>query len=418
MEAIQLIENQQNEQAIELLDNHLLTATEEEKFTIAELYMQWGYLKEASVILEDLLHQFPDEGEIKVSLADIYIELEDDDRAINLLDDINEEDPAYIQALLQLADLYQAQSLFEVAELKLLAAKQLDPEEKIIDLALGEFLFSIGEYKKAIVYYERILPKTNMLADISIYFRLAEANAAIGEYEASLEYFKQVDSSDPDVLFKHGLTAYYTKDNKLAIQTWEKVVEYDENYHAVYYHLAKAYRDEGLIKQAYDTAKSGLQVDEFNKELYYYAGVLAHQLEDDQESEKLIRDAVVLDPDFKKAILFLVELFKEQENHTKIIDLITEIKIMKATDPLYEWELARAYSETEAYSQALKHYNEAYIGLKQDSEFLLEYAYYLTEEGLIKKAIPVFKAYLLIEPDDVETEQYLNRLINTEDSYD
>src|SRR5690625_434731 len=128
MEAVHLMENNQTEKALALLESFLPSANEEEKYTIAELYMQWGFLKEASAILTELLRMYPDENDIKVMLADIYIELEEDEKAIDLLNDVNKADPAYIQTLIQLADLYQAQGLFEVAEQKLLTAKQRSEE--------------------------------------------------------------------------------------------------------------------------------------------------------------------------------------------------------------------------------------------------------------------------------------------------
>src|SRR5699024_9006653 len=132
----------ENEKEVAVLESYLASANEEEKYTIAEVYMQWGFLKEATAILTELLRMYPDENDIKVMLADIYIELEEDEKAIDLLNDVDEADPAYIQTLIQLADLYEAQSLFEVAEQKLLTAKQLEPNELIIDFALGELFFS------------------------------------------------------------------------------------------------------------------------------------------------------------------------------------------------------------------------------------------------------------------------------------
>src|SRR5690625_3539133 len=133
MEAVHLMENNQTEKALALLESFLPSANEEEKYTIAELYMHWGFLKEATAILTELLRIYADENDIKVMLADIYIELEEDEKAIDLLNDVDEADPAYIQTLIQLADLYEAQSLFEVAEQKLLTAKQLEPNELIIE---------------------------------------------------------------------------------------------------------------------------------------------------------------------------------------------------------------------------------------------------------------------------------------------
>src|SRR5699024_1079373 len=385
-----------------------------DKFTISELYIQWGFLTEAIDILEELSNRFPKETEIKIMLADVYIEQDNDEEAINLLNEIEEDDPAYVQTLMQLADLYQAQGLFEVAEQKLLTAKHYEPNEPIIDFALGELLFSNGDYREAITYYEKILQVEKEIANVSINDRLAEAYAASGEYEIALETYQSIDSEDPDTLFKYGFTALHAGRRDIAIQAWKHVIEQDMYYHTAYYQLAKAYEDEEMINEAYETAKQGIQIDEFNKELYFFTGSMAHQLNKDEESEKWVREAVTLDPDYKEAILFLIELFKQQDKEDSIVDLINDIKKMGASDPLYEWELARAYNELELYNNALKHYQEAYNSLNQDSDFLKEYGYFLTEEGRIDNAIQIFESYLHLLPLDPEIEEFVQRLKESE----
>lgn len=416
MEAVHLMESKKSDEAIALLEDYLPTADEEERFTIAELYIQWGFLQEGSRILEELQQQYPREGEIKIMLADVYVELEHDDQAIELLNDISEEDDSYLEALIQLADLYQAQGLFEVAEQKLLDAKQLNPTEPIIDFALGELLFSTGDYLKAITYYEKVLGFTKEVTNVSVPDRLGESYAAIGEYEEALAIYQDVEHEDSDTLFKYGLTAYQAGRIDIAIKAWEQVIEIDPYYHTAYYQLAKAYEAEKLPNDAYVTAKKGLQVDEFNKELYYYAGTLAHQLNEDEESTRWLREAIALDPDYKEAILALIDIYKTNDQHDRIIDLIIEVKKTGANDPLYEWEIARAYNETESYQDALNHYQEAYNNLNKDSEFLKEYAYFLTEEGRIADALPIFQAYLNEQPEDYEVEEFYHRLNEETDS--
>lgn len=412
-DAIQLMEDDKASEALASLKKQLLTANADEKFAIADLYMQWGYVQKAERILLQLQKEFPDETDITLLLADIYIELENDDQAIYLLNQIDETNDAYIQSLVQLADLYQAQGLYEVAEQKLLTAKQLEPNEPLIDFALGELLFSAGDYKKAIIHYKKVLPTDNV-ASVSIPERLGEAYAEVGEYEQALQFFQEVDSENPNTIFKYGFTAYQAHRLDIAINAWENVLELDPYYHTVYYQLAKAYMEEEMLDKAYQTAKKGLELDEFNKELYYIAGVLAHNHHLDEESEQYVRQAITLDPDYKEAILFLVERLKETNKHSFIVELLIELKNTGSYDGLYEWELARAYYELESYHDALKHYKEAYNTLHADSDFLKEYAYFLTEERDIPSAVKVFKAYLNQQPEDTEVEEFLTRLEESE----
>lgn len=415
LEAIQLVENNQIEKALKLLKNHVKNANDDEKYTIAELYLQWGFLEEAAVILHDLIKKYPDESDLKLSLVDIYIEIEDDESAIALLDNFNENDPEYVQALLQLADLYQAQGLFEVAEQKLLTAKNILPNEVIIDFALGELFFSIGEYLKAVNYYEKVANEEAMLADVSVLDRLAESYAAIGEYEKAIPFFKDGSEESPDKFYKYGVTASQAGRNDIAIKAWKRVIELDEYYHSVYYNLAQALQDEGLIEDAYQVAKKGLQIDSFNKQLFLLTGMIAHQLNQDKESEDFVRQAIALDPDYREATLFLLEFLKERNRFKEIIDLLTEIKATGSIEALFDWELARAYNEEEQYTDALNAYKEAYITLSDDTDFLKEYGYFLTEEGQTREAITVFENYLNQIPDDYVIEEYVLRLKHPEE---
>jgi tetratricopeptide (TPR) repeat protein len=414
LQAVKLVEQNKIEKALQLLKEFLPEANDDEKFTIAELYLKWGFLDEAEEILSELLSKYPEELDLKLTLADIYIEKENDEFAIEILAEIPEDSPAYIQALVQLADLYQAQGLFEVAEQKLITAKQMVPNEVIIDFALGELYYSIGEFNKATTHYEKVLLEHDYIAEVSVTDRLAEAYAASGNYEKALDYFKKGDDKSPDKFFKYGVTANQAERRDIAIAAWKQVIELDPHYHAVYENLAEALKEEGMLQEALEMAEKGLEVDSFNKSLYFVAATIAHQLNKEEQSEKYVREAVALDPDYLEAILFLIEFLKDRERHSEIIELITSIQATGSEEPLYDWELARAHEEEEQYQSALESYRKAHINLQEDPDFLKEYGYFLTEEGLVSEAIPVFRNYLNHIPDDYTIEEFLVRLESQE----
>lgn len=405
--AVTFFEDSQPDQAVDLLNNYMPRANDEEKAMIAELFFQWGFLEEASLILTNLIKKYPEENELKIMLADLYIENNQDEEAMLLLNEIPKNDEIYVHSLIQLADLYQAQGLFEVAEQKLLEAKQILPKEEVIDFALGELYFSTGDYKKAISYYERL--NTKSIADVTIDERMAEAHASVGNYEEALEHYKSIELEKPDNLFKYGFTASRAGRNDIAINSWEKVIEKDPFYHSVFYELASVYQDEKMTEKAYETAIAGLKSDAFNKRLYLFAGTLAHQLNNDSESERWVSEAIALDPDYKDAVLFKVELLKEAEKYSSVIELIKGIQELGSTDPLYDWELARAYKEIESYNNALNHYDQAYNHFNKDADFLKEYGHFLIEEGRAEKGISILKSYLSFQPDDFEIEELIER---------
>src|SRR5699024_4824617 len=341
---------------------------------------------------------FPEESEITRMLAEIYIELEQDEQALQMLEEISSSDEAYPQVLVQLADVYQAQGLFEVAELKLLEAKKRIPEEIILDFALAEFYFSIGSYQQAIPYYESVLAKEKEIANVSIYERLAEAQASIGEYEKAFQMYEHVDSTDVDFLFKQGFAAYKSNRLEVAISIWKKIIELDPHYAVVYSYIVKTYQELHMLVVAEEHALEGLQYDEYNKELHYLLSLIAHELGNIERRNEHIQTAVELDHEYTDAVLFYLNLLDEEEDYEEIVHFTTLLEEQNIEEPLYTLERARAHKELEKYDLALEDYEHVYNYFKSDPPFLKEFSFYLLEEGKRKRALEMLKAYIKLEP--------------------
>ena len=412
-EAIQLMEQGKTEEAMQVIQRILKHPTDDERYVAAEFYMKWGYYEESARLFEELLKHYHNEGQIIVQLAEIYIELEQDVRAITLLNDVSEDDEYYLESLLYLADLYEAQGLFEVTEQKLLKAKKLAPDEIVIDFAFAEFLFNIGQGNRAIPFYEKLLKQVSDMNGVSIVERLAECYATLGLYEDALKCYEEAKSENPDTLFKYGFTAFQHHENETAIHVWKKLIDIDPYYYTVYPELAHAMRENGMLKEAFDIAEKGLTYDEFNKELFLIAGQLATQLENEDKAFQYIGEAAALDFEYKEAMLVLIELYKQKEDFNSIINLLQDLEDKGVNDPIYTWEYAKANVNLEQYEEALKQYEKAYPDLKHDSDFLKEYGYFLSEEGRFKDALNVLKEYLQIEPLDDETLEFTERLNDT-----
>lgn len=412
--AIQLMKEQKAEEAITLIDQALPNMDEDMKYAIANWYKELGFLQNANEILESLLLEKPNELDFRFELIDNYLELGQDEKALNIIHEISitdPEDPDYLPVLIQQADLYQAQGLFEVAEEKLLTAKRENPNEKILDVALAELLFAEGEFKKSIVYYKILIDAKFEIEHINFNERLTEAYASAGEYEKALDIYKDIDlDNDAKQLFNYGLTAYQANENDLAIKNWEQALEIDESLHAVYGYLAQAYEKDGLIEDAYTMCKRGLTYDEHNKELFLLTAKYANILNDLATAETYLRDALVIDPEYEDALILLSEMLKLENRNSEIIELIEYAQEYGSINPSFHSYLAAAHVENENYSEALNHYEVAYNILDDDADFLKEYGYFLIEEGDMKKGIEILQNYLTLEQDDEETIAFITRL--------
>lgn len=409
-QALELIDNGEIEKGLSLLKENETKFGEEDLFQTAQIYQQLGMLEDAKELFKNLLYQFPNESDLIISLAEVHIDLDEEDEAMALLENIQEEDDVFVQSLLLLADLYQTQGLFEVSEQKLLAAKKLAPDEPIISLALGELNLSQGDYKKAIPYYLSVLSQKGDL-DFSLEERLAECYSATGQFEDAMPYFDQALQKELkiDVLFQYGFTAFQAGYFKTCIEKLNQVKELDYEYSSLYLYLAKAYEHEGLLDDSLRVAKEGLAVNEYNKELQVYGAKVAMKQQNVDEAEKLLREAIAIDPGYVEAALTLTKIFLQEERYENVIDCLKELINFGETDPQYDWDLAVSYQKIEKYSDALNHYRHAYTSFKDDSSFLYDYAHFLLEEGKREEAKPLFEKLIQLDPTNIELQDlYLN----------
>lgn len=383
-----------------------------EKFTLAEELRALGFLEQAARLLSQLLEKYPDEGDIIISLAETYVDLDKDDEALLLLEKIKRDHPGYLQSLLIQADLYQVQGLFEVSEEKLQEAEKLAPDEEVILFAQGELYASLGRFSEAIYKYEKVLKTTKEIGGVNIYQRLAECYSAMGEFEHALNFYEKAlgDKVDVDILFGFGFTAYQAKKYELAIQRLTEVKELDPDYESCYLPLAKSLDQELEFEKAYQVALEGIEVNPFNKELYHFAGTMMLKLGKTDEAERLLKKALEIEPHYIAAILTLNKLYLDEERFGEVIELVEPLIQEGEEDPNLLWDYAVSCQGEELYSNALKAYRRAYRYFKNNEGFLQNYGFFLLEEGIYDECIEIFNKLHQLDPTNMEYVDILERL--------
>jgi tetratricopeptide (TPR) repeat protein len=411
-EIISLLEEGQQARAMEKYSHVLKQGNADTQFELGEGLFQLGFLEEAKTLFEVLLKKFPEEGEILVFLAEINLELDHEEEALKLLERISENDPSFPQSLLLLADLYQMQGLFEVSEQKILKAKQMLPNEKIIDFALGELYAEQGRLSDAIDAYQLVLEEQTEIGGVNLHQRLAEVLSVSGQFEEALPYYDKAlqEKLEINTLFGYAFTAYQAGYYRTAIEKFNELKELDREYHALYLYLAKSYEQEGELEESYQAIKSGILQDEFNKDLFFYGGKLALKLGKEEEAEQLFRESLVLDPGFTEAALTLNKLFLQNDRYEDVLDLVQYLETIDEEEPQLLWDAAIALHKTENYLEALNNYKRAYTFFKNNTDFQEDYGYFLMEEGKTKEAAEIFNELLKEDPSNEEYLSVLERL--------
>ncbi|MBC2146841.1 tetratricopeptide repeat protein [Listeria booriae] len=389
----------------------LQDGTDEEQYWLAEQLFQLGFLEEAEDLYELLLAKYKDEGELLVRAAEVAIEKDDIEGAMEYLEQVNEQDDAYPESLLVLADLYQMQGLHEVTEAKLEQAKALLPNEPVIDFALGEFYLSTARFASAVQSYQAVLDAgVTEFAGSQIYERIAESLASSGAFEEAITYYEKAlaEQEDVNTLFGLGLTSYQAKDYTKAIHALEHLKEHDPGFTTLYTYLAKSYEENGEPDKALQALADGLKQDEFNKELFLEAGKLAWKNDQAKDAEHYFRQAIALDPEFIDAILEVNKILLKKADYEGIVELVGSLEQEILTEPQIFWDVSVAYQELDNYNKAKESYDLAYPHFANNATFLKEYGLFLREDGDVAKSGQVLAQYLTFEPGDEEVLSLLD----------
>ena len=412
---IDALENNQLKEANLFFEQALLLDSDEQLYHLADNLYHLGFLEETKKIYKQLLTTYSDDDELKVGLAEIEIEANNIDEAMEWLLQISEMSVSYPQALLVHADLYQVQGLYEASEQKLLKAKKLLPDEPVIYFALAELHFSMGKYAQAVHGYEELMTQGyNEFSGITLASRCGASYSALGDLEQATLYFEQSveENETVDALFELGITYYQQKEFKRANELFFKLKELDPSYTSVYPNLAKGLEEENQLERAAEVIREGLQMDQYNYELFAIGAEIAIKLENEDKAEDYLLNAQSLAPENEGLQLAYINLLLKQERFEDAVKISEEALLQEQVDPQFYWNAALAYDKLENYEKSDQSFKQAYSFLNQNKDFLKSYIYFLRESGESFTIKSVLSEYLLLDPSDGEMLELLEA-INT-----
>lgn len=411
-EMIEAIQNGDLKKMDTFIDNFLLNESPEQQYEIAELFMQYGYLQEANRVLEHLQFLFPEEAQILIDKASVLIELGDEDEALELLMSIQPEAPEYPQSLLLLADYYQMQGLYEVAELRINEAMEILPHEPLLQFAKAEILFETGRFTESARIYEELHEKEKTIAGVLLAERLAEVYRSGGAFETALDFYMEAleEKVTPDLLFGSGYAAFQSQKYELATKQLEDLKELDPDYFSAYLLLAESYAMIEDNRKAYAVIQEGIKRDEYEKSFYLFAGKMALKNGLPNEAINYLQEAIALDPEYIEAIVVLMSIYAHEESFEEIIDLYEEMQRNNYQISTILPYVANAYVEVEQFKRAYEIYQLAYNEFKDDSSFLEKYCYFLIEDGKRQEAREIVNQLIVLEPSEEHWVDLLDSL--------
>ncbi|WP_432355129.1 tetratricopeptide repeat protein [Sporosarcina sp. A2] len=415
MEQVQQLQNmieQGNLDAVEQIVLQLTTSTEfDEVYDCATLMMEYGLVPQADQLYDALLQHMPDAGQLKIDRAEAMMALGREDEALLLLTDIHQDEEEYLQALLLLADYYQTIGMAEVALSKISEAEDLAPEEPVIHFAKAELLLDSGKYAEATRLYLKLKDRgIDEFGGTSIEARIAEAFSAGAAYEEAIPYYESMLTKGdvhPDTLFGAAYSHYQSGNPQPALRHLDQLIEMDPDYFSAYMLAGQANLLLNDNDKALESFKEGILRDQFDKELHLAAGKVALKLGQPSEAERLLGEALALDPEYVEALISLASLYEQQEQYEQLLELLQDASEELLEIPLLVAFKAYAEENLEQYGEAYDSYVQAYTGMKEDPEFLDRYAKFLLEEGKRVEAMKVVKELVSLVPDHPEWLSFL-----------
>ena len=364
-----------------------------------------GFLPQAKQIYLKLRERFP---EVNVNLAQIAAEDDDLTEAFLYLDAIDETSPDYVSALLVMADLYDMEGLTDVAREKLLLAADISPDPLVL-FCLAELDLDLGHFKEAIDYYAQLDNREILeLTGISTYQRIGHAYAALGKFEAAVEFLEKAIEIEYDdqTVFELAVILYDMEEYQKANLYFKQLETMNPDFDGYEYVYALSLQKENQGSEALRVVQQGLSKNSFDSNLLLLASQLSYEQHDSRSAESYLLEAKQVSDDTEEVLMRLSNLYLEEERYEDVVALDDEA----IDNVLTKWNMAKAYRQLEDEDKAYEAYHDLEADLYDNPEFLQDYAYLLYEYGYRKQAQKIAEHYLTLVPDDMAMADFLENL--------
>ncbi|HFI0147244.1 TPA: hypothetical protein ACGO16_000046 [Streptococcus suis] len=362
-----------------------------------------GFFPQAAQIYDQLKATYP---EVVLNLAQIAFEDGMVEEAFAYLEEISEDSPAYVEALLVKADLYQAEGLSDVAREKLLEASHLS-DEPIILFGLAELDMELELFNEAISYYAQLDNREIYeLTGVSTYQRIGIAYASLGKFEAAIEFLEKAVELEYDdqTVFELAALLFEREEYQKANLYFKQLDTINPDFEGYEYAYAQSLHAEHKIEEALVMTQKGLAKNDFDANLLLQASQYAYELHDEVAAENYLLQAKEVADDSNELALRLSNLYLEQERFEEVVALFNE----EVDNVLARWNVAKAYQALERDDEAIELYDELAGELAENPEFLADYVAVLRQLGRLDEAKEQASRYIQLVPDDLAMQEFLN----------
>ena len=276
-----LVHRQKYNQAIQVLNSWIAKNPD----SVTTLYyiatIQNVYLKDSAQALKSysrLLQLDPDDIRVRNQVAQIYLKQNNKEKALEEFINIERQFPNDLSIKVQIASLYQDIGRVGEAITKLNEILEINPQADRIHYFLGLLYEKLKEEKKALEHFEKITATSSVFDD------------AVLQQAVLLRDLKES---------KRG-----TELLRNAIRKHPKVSRF-------YQFLSLFWEEEEQMDRAVDALKDGIKKIPNDEELYFNLGSLHDKLKQKEESLKMMRKVLELNPKNAAALNYIGYTYAE-----------------------------------------------------------------------------------------------------------
>lgn len=346
-------------------------------------------------------------------LVDSYISEARLDDALTLINN----SPETPTVLMLKSEIFQQMNLNDVAVRLLFEAKTMT-DDIIIDFAIAELYYTLGDLEEAIRFYETVLNEgLEEVNGIFLSLRLADINLNLLNFDDARAYFDNVSDENysNEDFYKEALLEYNLKEFDRAKTLLDKVLDNEPYFINAYILLMNIYETEHNLDEALATLLRYLRENDKNALIYFHIGRLYFRQNMPEKAIENFSLATSLDEDYDDAYLMLFESILKTGETDTIDDYVRHLDFNSLSgESIYL--LAKIEAENENDDKAIKYYEDAESLIGDSSEFYADYYYYLTEINHPNKK-NVLEKLIKLEPDNLEWQLDFERIAGEEDEF-
>lgn len=415
-------------------------------FTLGESYSFQGESAKAIEEFKQTLLKDPDSVMVRMRLAAEYVRVGLLTEALEAASSAVKMDPDNVEARVLLAGLYTGAKLYDQAIEQFETVYQMDETKEEAVLFVGAIYAEQGDFEKAENHFRRVLKINGFKSKSQAYYYLGKIN-----YEK--------DRSDTETTLKHlRKSIQLNPENREAVVALAQIlieIEANDEAERVLFKyqdskgpdpemtrmLARIYLNEQKFSEASEQLETLSQFDPENMSLKIQRALLYMELKQKDRAIALLKQILKEEPELDKARFYLGALYLDKAEIQKAIAQLEEIPplstyyidsriqisqlhkeagnfsgaeavlkegIQSRSDaPEFVAALATVYDAQKKYRQAKESLEEALPKFPENTQLRFFLGSILDRLGQTDESIKAFKAALEIDPDHVQSLNYL-----------